>query len=100
MSNTITLPQTLIKRLEKLSAGSRHTPEPIVRQAAKNQIEYEEWKLAQIDAGLAELKAGKGIPDAEFWGIQECQKKSCLNGRPDRSGTSSTSAAILRRTTR
>jgi predicted transcriptional regulator len=67
MSNTITLPQTLLKRLEKISTGSRHTPESIVKQAVKNQLDYEEWKLEQIDAGLAELKAGKGIPHDEFW---------------------------------
>ncbi len=80
MSNTITLPQTLIKRLEKISAGSRNTPESIVKQAVKNQLEYEEWKLEQIDAGLTELKAGKGIPDAEFWArvgsVKNARKKA------------------------
>ena len=64
---TITLPQTLIKRLEKISAGSRHTPESIVKQAIKNQLDYEEWKLDQIDAGLADLKAGRILSDEKFW---------------------------------
>lgn len=67
MSNTITLPQTILKRLEKISAGSRRTPQTIARQAIAERLEYEEWKLEQIDAGLAELKAGKGIPHDEFW---------------------------------
>ena len=67
MSNAITLPQTLIKRLEKISAGSRHTPQSIIKQAVADRLDYEEWKLEQIDAGLAELKAGKGIPHEEFW---------------------------------
>lgn len=67
MSNTITLPQTIIKRLEKISAGTRHTPESIVKQAVKNQLEYEEWKLEQIDAGLADLKAGRVLSDDELW---------------------------------
>lgn len=67
MTNTITLPQTLIKRLEKISITSRRTPDAIVRQAIKNQLDYEEWALEQIDAGMAELKAGKGIPHEEFW---------------------------------
>lgn len=80
MSNTITLPKTLVKRLEKISAGTRHTPESIVKQAVKNQLEYEEWKLEQIDAGLAELKAGKGIQDEEFWqrigAVKDARKKA------------------------
>src|ERR1035437_3209225 len=67
MNTTITLPQTLFKRLEKISSGSRHTPQSIIKQAIADRLEYEEWKLEQIDAGLADLKAGKGIPHEEFW---------------------------------
>lgn len=67
MSNTVTLPQTLIKRLEKISEGSRHTPQSIIKQAITDRLEYEEWKLKQIDAGLADLKAGRVLSDEEFW---------------------------------
>ncbi len=67
MNQPITLPQSIIKRLEKISANSRHTPQSIIKQAIAEKLDYEEWKLAQVDAGLAELKAGKGIPDADFW---------------------------------
>lgn len=59
MSHAITLPQTIYKRLEKISAGSRHTPHAIIKQAIVDRLEYEEWKLAQIDAGLADIKAGR-----------------------------------------
>ena len=59
MSNTITLPQTLFKRLEKISAGSRRTPQSIIKQAISDRLEYEEWKLKQIEAGLADIKAGR-----------------------------------------
>ena len=52
MSNTITLPQTLFKRLEKISAGTRRTPQAIIKQAITDRLEYEELKLKQIDAGL------------------------------------------------
>ena len=52
MNNTITLPQTLFKRLEKISAGTRRTPQAIIKQAITDRLEYEEWKLKQIDAGL------------------------------------------------
>ena len=42
MSNTITLPQTLFKRLEKISAGTRRTPQAIIKQAITDRLEYEE----------------------------------------------------------
>lgn len=67
MSNTITLPQTLLKRLEKISEGSRHTPQSIIKQAIADRLEYEEWKLKQIDAGLADLKAGRVLSSEEVY---------------------------------
>ena len=59
MSNTITLPQTIFKRSEKISAGSQRTPQSIIKQSITDRLEYEEWKLEQIDAGLADIKAGR-----------------------------------------
>lgn len=59
MSTTITLPQTIFKKLEKISAGTRLTPQAIIKQAIADRIEYEEWALEQIDAGLADIKAGR-----------------------------------------
>lgn len=67
MSNTVTLPQTLFKRLEKISEGSRHTPQSIIKQAITDRLEYEEWKLKQIDAGLADLKAGRVLSSEEVY---------------------------------
>lgn len=66
MNNTITLPQTIIKRLEKISAESRHTPQSIIKQAIADRLAYEEWKLKQIDAGLADIKAGRVISHEEM----------------------------------
>ena len=31
----------------------------IIKQAITDRLEYEEWKLEQIDAGLADIKAGR-----------------------------------------
>ena len=59
MTNTVTLPQSIFKRLEKISASSKRTPEAIVKQAVKNQLEYEEWFNKQVEAGLADVKAGR-----------------------------------------
>jgi predicted transcriptional regulator len=64
--NTVTLPQSLIKRLEKISANSRHTPQSIIKQAITEKLDYEEWKLQQIDAGLADLAAGRVISHDEM----------------------------------
>lgn len=67
MNQTITLPQAVLRRLEKLSAASRRTPQSIVKRSIMQTLEYEEWALEQIDKGMAELKAGKGIPHEQFW---------------------------------
>ncbi len=67
MNNTVTLPQTLIKRLEKVTAGSRRTPDAIIRQAVKNQLDYEEWFIRQVEAGMADEKAGRVYSKEEFW---------------------------------
>jgi|GEM_PF-4398670 len=64
--NTVTLPQSLIRRLEKISANSRHTPQSIIKQAITEKLDYEEWKLKQIDAGLSDLEAGRVISHDEM----------------------------------
>jgi predicted transcriptional regulator len=78
MANTVTLPPSVIKRLEKISAASRRTPESIVKQAVADRLDYEEWVLEQIDAGLADIKAGRVYSDKEFWekiGITKHERK-------------------------
>ncbi|MCR4304380.1 MAG: hypothetical protein NUV63_09200 [Gallionella sp.] len=64
--NTITLPPAILKRLEKISSSSRRSPEAIVKQAITEKLEYEEWALRQIDAGLADVKAGRVVSHDEF----------------------------------
>jgi len=67
MNNTITLPQSVVKRLEKISSSSRLTPQSIISTAISDRLDYEEWALEQIDAGLADIKAGRVLSDEEFW---------------------------------
>lgn len=74
MNQPITLPQAMLKRLEKISTASRCSPQKIVRQALTDKLEYEEWKLEQIDAGLADVKAGRTLSDTEFWKRLESQR--------------------------
>ena len=67
MNNTITLPQAMLKRLHKLSEGSRTTPEAIVKRAVTEHLKYEEYKRAEIEAGFADVKAGRVYGKDEFW---------------------------------
>lgn len=66
MNQTITLPQTIFKRLEKVTAGTRRTPQAIIKQAVIERIEYEEWFAAQVEAGMADEKAGQTYGKDEF----------------------------------
>jgi predicted transcriptional regulator len=59
MSHAIELPQSLLKRLDKFTAGTRTTPASIVKQAVIDRLDYEEWLLSEVDAGLADVKAGR-----------------------------------------
>ncbi|MDD5057908.1 MAG: hypothetical protein PHQ60_08545 [Sideroxydans sp.] len=59
MTNTVTLPAAIVKRLERIAANSRHTPQSIIKQAITEKLDYEEWALAQVDAGIADVEAGR-----------------------------------------
>ncbi|HCI15023.1 MAG TPA: hypothetical protein DFK12_14055 [Gallionellaceae bacterium] len=67
MTATINLPQSVIKRLEKIAASSRRTPEALAKQAITECLDYEEWFLKQVREGLADEKAGRVHDKAEFW---------------------------------
>ena len=75
MNHAIELPQALLKRLNKITEGTRTTPESIVNQAVKDRLDYEEWLLAEVDAGLADVKAGRVMSNEDFW-------KSIESARP------------------
>ncbi len=67
MNQPITLPQSVIKRLEKLSHNTRRTPEAIVREVVKNQLAYEELYAKRVAEGDADAKAGREFGEDEFW---------------------------------
>jgi predicted transcriptional regulator len=67
MTATIELPQSILKRLEALSATSRLKPKTLVAQAVKERLDYEEWKAKKVRASLASVKAGKSFGKEEFW---------------------------------
>ena len=59
MNHAIDLPQSLLKRLGKVTEGTRTTPASFIKEAVKQRVEYEEWLLEQVDAGLADVEAGR-----------------------------------------
>ena len=42
MNQTISLPQTVLRRLEKITTATRRTPQAVIKQAVLERIEYEE----------------------------------------------------------
>lgn len=66
MSHTIALPESIFKRLEKLSASSKRSPASIVKQAVQDRLDYEDWKGKKIREGLADVKAGRVISHEEM----------------------------------
>ena len=67
MTNTVTLPQSIFKRLEKISTSSRRSPASIVKQAVQDRLDYEEWFVKQVGAGIADEKAGRVYSKDQFW---------------------------------
>ena len=81
MSNTVTLPQSVFKRLEKFSASSKISPAHIVKQAVQDRLDYEEWKSKKVREGLANLKAGRVISHEEMIARMERKIVTAANAR-------------------
>jgi len=73
MNHPVTLPQSLIQRLENLSATSRHTPQSFIKQAITENLDYEEWALAQVDVGIADIEAGRVSSHEEVASRMKCK---------------------------
>jgi predicted transcriptional regulator len=59
MNNALHIPQSLLKRLDKISTESHTTPEAIIKSALADRLDYEEWLLERVDAGIADVDAGR-----------------------------------------
>lgn len=78
MTHAIELPQSLLNRLNKFTAGTRATPASIVKQAVIDRLDYEEWLLSEVNAGLADVEAG-GVHTADevkkMLGVKNVEKR-------------------------
>lgn len=64
--NTIALPKTLLKRLDKYSEASKRSASAFVKEVLQERLDYEDWKSKKIDAGLADIEAGRVISHEEL----------------------------------
>lgn len=49
------------KRLDALAKCSRRSKSFLAAEAIASYVESEEWQLGELQAGIAELDAGKGV---------------------------------------
>lgn len=75
MEYTVNLPKSLIKRVEKLCAGTRRTPQQYIIKILRDFLAYEEYKRAAIAAGEADIKAGRVYSKDEFFAQLEIARQ-------------------------
>src|SRR5215469_10297538 len=56
------------KRLDALSKRSKRSKSFLVAEAITAYVDSEEWQLGEIQAGISELDAGKGIDHLKVTG--------------------------------
>ena len=59
MNRALNITQSLLKRLNKISAESRTTPKAIIKSDLVDRLDYEEWLLERADAGMSDVEAGR-----------------------------------------
>jgi predicted transcriptional regulator len=79
MPDIVHIPKTLAKRLERVATLSRCKPDAIVKSAIEERLEYEEWVLKEIEAGIAEADRGEVITHDEL-------KQQLEKARAERAG--------------
>ncbi len=53
------------ERLEKLAEATRRSKSFLANEAIEQYLDLHEWQIAEINAGLAELERGEGVPHDE-----------------------------------
>ena len=68
MNDNVKIPKALVKRINRVTAQVGVTPGALVKTALANQLDYEEWFLKAVDAGIADLDAGRTFSTCEVLG--------------------------------
>ena len=80
--DTVTLTKAFVRCVEKLSKATKRTPEAVVKSALDSGLDYEEWFLKQVDAGVAEANRGDLISHEEVVRNFQKLRKSVGNREP------------------
>ena len=64
--DTVPIPKALQRKLRRISEQTGQRPEQVVAAALEDRLQYEEWVLRRIDAGLFDVKAGRVLGTAEL----------------------------------
>jgi predicted transcriptional regulator len=59
VNDIVSLPKSLLDRIEKLSRLRKVTPRSLVREAIADRIAYLEWEEKALAQGQADLDAGR-----------------------------------------
>jgi predicted transcriptional regulator len=62
---TARIDAALKAKLEALSRSTKRSKSYLAAEAIAAYVELNEWHIAEINAGIAELDAGKGISEEE-----------------------------------
>lgn len=89
MSTTLSirLDSAVKTKLEALARSSRRSKSFLAAEAIAAYVEAEAWQLSEMQAGLQELDAGKGVEHEQVsqwlqsWGEASERKKNRKNGR-------------------
>lgn len=59
---SIRIPEATREKLDALAEAVGRTRNHLVAEAIEHYVAEQSWQIAEIEAGLTELKAGEGIP--------------------------------------
>jgi len=78
MNQSIDIPQSLPKRLAQVTKGTCTTPAALIKDAIKQRVAYEEYKRREIEAGMADIVAGRILSSEEVkkaLGVKNAKKR-------------------------
>jgi predicted transcriptional regulator len=64
--NAPIFPASQLKRLHRLARRAHRTPDQLLAFVLKDGLDYTEWLVTQVNAGLAELDAGRAMSWADL----------------------------------
>ena len=66
MNAPLSIPAAQLKRLWRLARLTRRSPDELLPFVMKDGLDYTEWLVEQVNAGLAELDSGREMSWADL----------------------------------